>query len=964
MFFLSAAARSPQTTVADTLRGFVEGRVLDVDGSPMQMATLRVTRAADSVFVAGGVSDSLGRYRVGGLPVGSYVMRYSMLGYRSGLVKFNVLESRPFVSVPDIHMQTTDHTIGEALVVGSAPPVTVVDDTVAYNANAYQVPEGSMVEDLIEQIPGAEVTDDGKIKINGKEYNKILVNGKEFFGNDPQAALKNLPANIVKRIKTYDRKSDRARITGIDDGEENNVIDLEIKPNMLKGLVGQIGGALGSHDRYSATANVNRFRQDGHVSLMGGLNNVNNPGFSERGRGSMNFSRAAQPGLTAAKSVGLSLGKDKKDHYRINGNLRYGYTNGEQRNSRHSETAYSATNYRYGNSESRSLRRRYEINANFFMEWKPDTLTTLQLRPDFNYSSTDNNSQSKSDASRWDGSEETDTIAINRQNSSSSGGSDNTSATINLNAFRRLNAKGRNISASGSFSYGDGKSENFSSHDITYFLQPDRNRDYNRYSDGANHRMGYSASLSYNEPLFKGAFMQLRYGFNYSHSRSNSYGRERNYTAADSTIDRNAPVDWQEIPVDTALSSCTENTYLTHNIHLSIRHVSQKLNLSYGMNLTPRHNEVNYVFGPKMDKGLVTQNLLNWSPSFNFRYRFTKRTTIDAHYNGQSNEPNIDDLQEVIDKTNPQNIRYGNPSLKPSFTHSVSADFNHFGERTHRSLVTNVSYSTVTNSTSNMTLYESSTGVRVSKLMNVDGHWGTSGNVDYNMPLDSLEHWNFSAGVNASYNENTNYNSTPLTPADLLGKGVTADFEKLRPSDIDLLQPLAIKNHTRSLRLNQRIGLNFRLKTFSARLGGSINYYKVENNIQTAARRETFDYRASFRLQFDLPYDFQISTSINFNSRHGYTASIQKNIAIWNMQLSRRLFARRQGLVTLQIYDLLHQRSNVSRDISNLTVSDTRSEVLSNYFMLGFQWRINTMGRRSDNGNRSGNRRQGNNRPY
>jgi hypothetical protein len=375
-----------------------------------------------------------------------------------------------------------------------------------------------------------------------------------------------------------------------------------------------------------------------------------------------------------------------------------------------------------------------------------------------------------------------------------------------------------------------------------------------------------------------------------------------------------------------------------------MRHTTPKINLSYGVNLNPRHNETQYIFGPKMKNGLLTQNLMNWAPNLSFKYRFTKRTTLDLSYHGNSDEPNMENLQEVIDKTNPQNVRYGNPALKPSFTNNLRMNFNYYGEKSHRSLVTNLTYSSVNNSTSNMSLYESSTGVKVSKLMNVNGYRDLNGNVNFNTPLDTLERFTLSTESSVDYNQRTNFNSTPLTETDLLNAGVTVDFQDIQPEDIDKLMPLALKNETRTLRLHQTLALRYRLTDYMFRLSGGVNYYKVDNSIQDAKKRETFDYNLKGNVQLDLPFGLQVSTDLNFVSRHGYSAKIQKNIAMWNAEINERFLPHNAGLLRFQIFDILHQRSNISRSISNLTITDTRSQVLRNYFLVAFQYRLNTMG--------------------
>ena len=871
-------------------------------------------------------------------------MSYSMVGYQTGFFKFSVTAAHRGISVSDIQIKPADIILKAAVVTASMPPVTVTEDTVAYNADAYHAPEGSMLEDLISLIPGVETADNGQIKINGKVYDKILVDGKEFFGNDPQMALKNLPANIVKKIKTYDRKSDLARLTGIDDGVENDVLDIEIKPNMLKGLVGQASGATGNHDRYSSSLNVNKFRSDYHLSVMGGMNNVNNPGFSERGKGAVNFSQAKRPGLTASKGVGISYAKDKKDKYRMSGNARYNFSNAENESNRHSETVYNDSSYRYNDKESHSLRWHDEFNMNFNLEWTPDSMTSIQLRPNFSYSKTNNWSTDSSESEKWDGNPENDSVRINQRQARSTSSQEGSDEDVTFSILRRLSRTGRSISLHTSYNYGSYTSTNFSRSIMNYYLEPERNRNYSRFTDGNNFNMGYSLGLSYNEPLYKGGYLQLHYAFSYRHGRVNRYGHEVDYTDMDSLINNKDEADWNTVPVDTLLSSCYENTYITNSINLNMRHVTKKVNISYGVNLNPRHNETKYIFGPKMYKGLITQDLINWAPNLAFKYRFSKRTTLDLSYHGNSNEPNIENLQEVIDNTDPQNVRYGNPALKPSFTNNFKMNYNFYGEKSHRSLVTNLTYTTVNNSTSKMSLYESSTGVKVSKLMNVNGYHDLNGNVNFNTPLDTLDRFTLSTESSVDYNQSTNYNSTPLTNSDLLNAGVTVDFQDIQPQDIDKLVPLALKNETRTLRLHQTMTLRYRLTDYLFRLGGGINYYKVENSIQIAKQKETFDYNLKGEAQLDLPLGLQVSTNLDFVSRHGYSTKIQKNIAMWNAEVNERFLKHNAGLLRFQIFDILHQRSNISRDISNLTITDTRSQVLRNYFLVAFQYRLNTMG--------------------
>ncbi len=994
-FFLMCATKALSVPMNDTLRigtleataGKIKGTVTNVEGAPLGGIIVRAVHLPDSVVKGGTATDTLGVYEIESLPFGSYLLKCEAIGYTKGFLRFSVAEDRPLIMANPIRIDATDLSLGEAVVVGQVPLVTVTDDTVAYNASALATSEGAMAEELITQIPGAEITEDGKIKINGKEYSKILIDGKEFFGDDVSATLQNLPANIVRRIKTYDRRSDRARLTGIDDGEEHNVIDIEVKKDMFKGLVGNIGLSLGNYDRYAERVNVNKFRSNQHAAIVMNMNNVNNPAFSERGSGASNASRQARTGYTASKSVGFTYAKEKRRKYKVSGNVRYSFSDADNESERHTETKYATGAEYYNNNNSRTDRKRNELNANFEWEWRPDTLTTIQMRPNFSYNKTDNVSSSRGLSSRWLGGE-TDTLQqTNSTNSLNVNGSDGVTTNASLLLFRRLSRKGRNISINGSVSYSDNNSTTNVRNFATYTLKPLLNRNYDRYMDGGTYRFGYSAGFNYTEPLFNKTYLQLRYDFNYSHSRTNRMGYEYNHDAGD-TIFAVSDIDWSTVPFDTTLSNITDNKYYSHSFNLNMRHVTTKMNLNYGVHLNPRHNESNYILGQRMDKGIVKQNLKNWAPNLHFKYRFTKRNSLDINYNGSSSEANVEQLQELIDKTNPQYIRYGNPHLKPSFTHRFNTTFNMYGEKSHRSLVTNWGYSNTSNAISTMSFSESSTGFRISKLMNVSGQWNMNGNINFNMPLDSLQRWNISTVSSCSYNENTNFNSTPLSNTkmkNLYKNGITSlanpdmdpshlnlnkdlSLQYVAFNDIDKLRSEARINHTSSVRLFQSVGLRFHMKTFSWRVGGSVSYYRVHNSVKNGLSRETFDYNANANLQVELPFNSQLSTTANFNSRHGYSSGIQKNICVWNAQLTKRLFKHNAGLLSFQIYDLLHQRTNITRSINALSISDTKQLMLQDYFMFSFQYNFNTlrnkrhMARNSQNGQRPQMRNSMNNR--
>ena len=271
---------------------------------PAIAASVQLLSLPDSTQVTGMATTSEGYYRLQARP-GKYVLRFSYIGYTTQDIPVQV-SSTP-VRMKEVTLQTDAVLLKEAVVTAQAPQVQVVEDTIQFNSSAYRTPQGAVLQDLVEKLPGAEVDESGNVKINGKDISKVMVNGEEFFGGDVSTALKNLPVEMIDKLKTYDKKSDLARITGIDDGEEETVLDLTVKKEMNTGWFGNVDGAIGTKDRYSARGMINYFRGSTQVSLIGSMNNVNDQGFSGGG-GGPRWNR--NNGLTTKKWVGLNFFTD------------------------------------------------------------------------------------------------------------------------------------------------------------------------------------------------------------------------------------------------------------------------------------------------------------------------------------------------------------------------------------------------------------------------------------------------------------------------------------------------------------------------------------------------------------------------------------------------------------------------------------------------------------------------------
>lgn len=893
----------------------VSGRVIENDEAkePVELAAVQLLSLPDSTQAAGVTTSKQGYFTLPKVKAGKYLLKVSFIGYITQTIPLQLVDNAPNKKMGNITLKSDAVLLDEAVITAEAPPVTVKADTTEYNASAYRVAEGAMLEELVKKIPGAEVDKDGKITLNGKEIKKIMVDGKEFFSDDPKVSMKNLPANMIEKVKAYDKKSDMARFTGIDDGDEEPVLDLTVKKGMKKGWIGNLIAGYGSQDRYEAGAMINRFKDDASFSVIGSSNNTNNKGFSEFGDAGQGLGGNAGSGVTTAQSLGVNFAKNTKK-VEVGGNVQYGYSDNNAIRKSSTETFLGDDQSTFGQSENDSRRKRHDVRADFRLEWRPDTLTTIIFRPSASYSKTDAFSSSLS------ATQNNDHNPVNDRKSSSTSTNDNYSLNGRLQIFRRLNNKGRNLSLGANFGYSDGQGDSYSDSWTIFYEKNDSVSEIDRYTDRSNDNRNWSVSASYTEPAFKNHFLQLRYEFSHRKQMSQSL-------VYDSI---NIYPDYLERGYDSELSTRVENFYDTHSADLSLRGIHPKLMYSAGVGLTPQSSLSNSPIGPKSNKESLTQNVMNWAPSVMFRYMFTKQHVLMFRYRGRSNTPNIEDLQTVIDVTDPMNLRYGNPNLKPSFNNNFSLFYNKFIPESMRSYAMNVFYSSTMNSVANKVRYDASTGARISEKVNVNGNWNTSGYFSFNTPFKNKK-YTLSTNTNARYSDGVSYTSI----------GTDRDAEQ-------------VLSTTHNLALSQRVTGSYRTDPFDVSLNGSVNYNLTRNNKQDKSNRETFDYYIGGNTNINLPWRFFLSTDLNCRIKSGYTEGLNANELLWNAQISKNVLKNSAGTIRFKIYDILQQQSNLSRSISDTQVSDTEYNTLGSYFMVHFVYRFNTLGGKAPGGRRGG----------
>lgn len=912
MVFLATGTLS---SFAQTKNITVSGNVVDADTKESVLqATVQLLSLPDSTYIAGAATVTQGRFTLPKVSAGKYVLRVTYIGYQTNNQTIQLSNNNPTINIGTIALHTDAILLQEAVVTAEAPPVTVKEDTVVYAASAYRTAEGAMLEELVKKLPGAEVSEDGKITINGKEVKKIMVDGKEFFSDDPNVSMKNLPAEMVENVKSYDRKSDMARITGIDDGDEETVLDLTVKKGMKQGWVGNLIAGYGNKDRYEMGAMLNRFEDNASFSVIGNLNNTNNQGFSEFGDAGQGLSSGRGGrgrGITSTKSLGMNFAKDT-EKLQIGGNVQYGYSDNDAWSKTKSERFLGDDVSSYSNETNTSNRKRHDARADFRLEWRPDSMTTIIFRPNISYSQTKTSNATTSETL------DSNSLPVNDKNTNATGKSHNLSFNGRLQLFRRLNSKGRNVFLGANFGYSDSET-NSDSYSNTYFAEQDSSAIWNRHTDRNGDNRNWSISASYTEPIFKAHFLQLRYEFSHRKRLSQSL-----------VSDPDSIVVMPDGYVE-SLSSRVENFYDTHSIDASIRGIHPKMMYSAGVTFIPQSSRSETTIGPNANRQLPTQHVNNFAPQVMFRYSFSKQHVLMLHYRGRSSEPDIEDLQEVIDQTDPLNIRYGNPNLKPSFTHNVMLFYNRFFSESMRSYTMNFFYQNTSNSITNRQTYDTSTGGTVSRRVNVNGNWSARGFMSFNTPLKNKK-YTISSNTSANFSNAVGYTSVSRT------------------SD----ETESLLNTTHSLILGEQLRGNYRADKFDIQLNAGITYNQVKNNKQTNSNRETFDYVFGGQTNIQLPWTIYFTTDGNYRLKSGYSDGFNNNEFIWNAQLSKTFLKGNAATIRIKFYDILKQQTNLSRSISQSMMTDTESNVLGSYFMVHFVYRLNTLGGRARSSNREG----------
>ena len=935
----------------------------DKTAEPVGFATVSLSEKGSDKPSSYVLSDAEGKASLTKVAKKTYVLKAELMGYKTHKQELQVEKS---IDLGDIRMSEDVEVLDASKVSAVGNPIVVKKDTIEYNASSFKISDNDMLEELLKKLPGVEVGTDGSITANGETINKITIDGKTFFLDDPQLASKNIPAKLVEKVKVVEKKSEQAQFTGIDDGEEETVIDLSIRKGMMNGVFGNIMGG-GGHDmpspqndmndwRYQGAAMVGRFTEKSQLSVILNANNTNNRGFNDMagsmmqgmrgggggmGRGMGGWGR--RNGITTSWMGGLNGAFELFDgDMELAGNYLYnGSDNYVEETS--TKTTYLEDGSRLiydnnGYSTTRSQGHRFGVR----LEHEFSENTSILFEPQVNFGSGNFSEiadfETYSDRPGASGKEKTNDGYTNNN-----GANDNWSTSGFLLFRQRIGKPGRTISANIRYSFSDNKLAGLNQSLTNVF---DESSDYrpseivNQFYDSRSKNASLRGRVVYTEPLAKHLFLEANY--EYSWNRSESV--KDTYDSGSNALDQAGKLQYVSDGAvrNDIYSNDILNRYINQRAGLNLSWQKDKFRAQLGaaVNPTDTKNETN---GEKYESKVI-----NWSPQAMLRYDINDNTNIRMFYFGRSSQPSTSQLMPVPDNSNPLNVSFGNPYLKPYFNHNIRANFGYTNKKSFTSVHANIRGGLVQDAITNAQWYDKA-GAQYSIPVNGPGTGNINARVMVNSPLGKSDFSIFSM-TNGVYNQSTSYIGTGKLDTGRYYDAENAEFDyDLFHKDFPTLEGRDefSTNRIQTLNFTQRLRFTYRNDFVELTLGGRTRMSKSWYTIASATNTTTWNNQIDASMNWTIPGGINILSDVDYNWYEGYTTP-QEDEFILNAEITKLLF-KNTCTLALKAYDIFAQSKNLSvTDASNYH-QEVRNNTLGRYIIVSFTYRFGTFG-----GNRGG----------
>lgn len=927
LFLFLLLTSATQFTMAQN--GTVKGSVKDeIDKTPVASATVTVYRQneAGQAEVGSGVTDAKGNFEISGLSNDSLLLQVSSIGFET--IKRTFVLDNGVADLGSIHLLKQGKELADVTVVSKAPPVVQKGDTAQFSASQFKVNPDATTEDLIKKMPGITVDRNGTVTAQGEQVRKVTIDGKDFFGDDASAALKNLPSDVVDKIQVFDRLSDQAQLTGFDDGNSQKSINVVTKSGIKNGQFGRLYAGYGTDDRYAAGGNISFFKGDRRISLVGNFNNVNQQNFASQdllgltssagrgggggrggsgrggpggGGGGDNFMVGQTTGIAKTNAFGINYGDQWGKKVNVTGS--YFYNNSTTLNKSFITTqTFASPKDIYSVQEGTSLSENTNHRINLRLEYKIDSSNSLFIIPSLSFQK--NNSSSLSRLQNYYGLDD----SLNASISQLDGDRNGYNLRNNIMYRHSFAKRGRSISLGFNTTYTKNDGESITDARYRFFTGGVTDSLQNQFSDNATSGYTIGGNIAYTEPIGKKG--QLQFEYNPSVQKNKADQQTFSYDGAKYSM------------FESELSNKFDNTITTNNGGISYRlQASRDEQLAFGVNLQNAKLESQRVFPVT---STVQQSFTNLLPNAMYRKKLSANSNIRVFYRASTNFPSVNQLQDVVNLSNPLRVSSGNPDLAPSYTHFLSGRYTYTNSKTARSFFANVFMQTASDYISNATYIASKDSViqqgitlirgsQLTKPVNLDGYKTLRTFLTYSLPIKPLK-------TTVNLNGGFSYSRLP----GLVNNQLTKTNNYVYNTGVVLAS-----NISEYVDFNVSYGVNFNeAKTYSQ----NESYSKFINQ------------SAGVQLNLLSKSGWFIQNDVTNQTYSGLSGGLNQSFWLWNAAIGKKFLKKQAAEIKLSVFDLLKQNQSIVRTVTGTYIEDAQNDVLRQYFMLTFSYSLKNFG--------------------
>lgn len=911
----------------------IKGKVVDTTTKQNLInASITLLQAKDSTLEMYSLARSGGDFDIKNIPFGNYILQISYQGFNTVFKELSLSKENALLQLPTIYMQVAAKDLGNVTV--SSTPITIKKDTVEYNANSFKTKPNAVVEDLLKKMPGVQVEKDGTIKAQGEQVQRVLVDGKRFFGDDPKMATKNLPTDVIDKIQIFDGLSDQSTFSGFDDGDRVKTINIVTKKDKRKGYFGRANVGFGNDGNNllnDHSLSLSKFNGNQQITVTAQGNNVNKQNFSVQdflgslggGGGNMRGFGGGMPAMGGGRNGGGAMAGISRTITNLigNGNANgivntwsgglnyrdvwskkteaYGsyFFNNQQTNRIQNTLTQNFVNQNpdssiFNNQNNNSITTNRNHRINFNIEHNFDTSNSLIIRPNISFQNTNNNVVTTTASTRLK------TVNINNTNANSLRNNNGINGNIDATFRHRFKKRGRIFSIGLNFgrNTNDGDGNNYSI--IQTFTSPTvtKSDSINQQYTSYNNSNSFSTNISYTEPIAKNQQIELAYNHSFNLNESD----KKTFAFDNNTQQFSKPV--------ANLTNNFNNDFSANRLSLNYRFNNQKLNFSVGSGI-----QFASLYSNNNTTGInIAQQFTNLFPQANLNYSFSKTKNLRLNYNGRTNQPSAQQLQPVIDNSDPLNIKEGNPALKQSFNHSIRLFYNNFNVFTQKIFFATLNATFTSNDIQNSTIIARN-GVQTTKPVNLNGTYSIVGYVNYGFPLRKPKsNLNFGMNVNAIQNQTLINNQSNYTRNTGLGGNVTW-----------------------TTNLKEKWDINFTSNSM---------YNLVSYTLQPDQDDNFFSQFLSVEATYFTKTGWSITTDFDYTYNAGRANGFNTNIPLLNMSIAKQVLKNKAGEIKFYVFDMFKQNQSITRNVTASYVQDVNTTVLQQYFLVSFTYNLRNFG--------------------